>query len=296
MARIGSFDESLRPEGWFDETGVVEGWVDDDLIGATASGATATDFTPATGAATTSTMAGASTAATAFSQADGVATAGTLAGSSIAAADFVSAAGAATASTMVGDAISGGTAADFVAAAGVASSSTMAGSSIAAAGMVPADSVATASSMVGADADAPAPDVSVGGRRRKAKTRIERIKEFDVPLPPEVRTGTVPQDNPATKVEAAPIRPAKPKVSRLAQPPKKATPKPPKLALVSAAPAPVVDPESPKPTALQMLLQHSQTLTTSEIEAAIDALSKMRADRMPKLIRSARLPLIRGQG
>jgi len=40
MARIGSFDESLRPEGWFDETGVVEGWFDDDLIGAAAAAGT----------------------------------------------------------------------------------------------------------------------------------------------------------------------------------------------------------------------------------------------------------------
>ena len=33
MARIGSFDETLRPEAWFDAEAVVEGIFVDDLIG-----------------------------------------------------------------------------------------------------------------------------------------------------------------------------------------------------------------------------------------------------------------------
>lgn len=42
MARIGSFDETLRPEAWFDAEAVVEGVFVDDLIGAAAGGVSGT--------------------------------------------------------------------------------------------------------------------------------------------------------------------------------------------------------------------------------------------------------------
>ena len=110
-------------------------------------GGSSADMTPAAGVATSSTMAGRSTAASAMTAAAGVATSSTMVGKSTAASTMTTAAGAATTSTMTGKAT---TAATMTPAAGAATSSTMVGRSSAASAMTPAAGTSTAGAMAGA--------------------------------------------------------------------------------------------------------------------------------------------------
>lgn len=103
-------------------------------------------FTAAAGAATTSSLAGASTAASAITAAAGAATASTVAGSATAASALASASGVATASTIAGAA---STAAEVTPAAGAATASTVAAASTAAAAITQADGASTAGTLTG---------------------------------------------------------------------------------------------------------------------------------------------------
>jgi len=112
---------------------------------AAAGGGTAA-ITAAAGAATASSLAGASTAASAATSAAGAATASTLAGAATAASALTSAAGSATASSLAGAAVA---ATAVTSAAGAATASTVAASSTASAAITQADGAAAAGTLTG---------------------------------------------------------------------------------------------------------------------------------------------------
>lgn len=152
-----------------------------------AGGGTAT-ITQADGVATTSTLAGTSTAESAITSVAGAATASTLTGSSVAAATITQADGVATTSTLVGEGLAAGTAA-FVAASGAATTSALAGTSTAESAITQATGSATASTLVGSDA---AQVVSYSGgfwwphQRKRTRREIDEERRKLGILPPEV--------------------------------------------------------------------------------------------------------------
>lgn len=108
----------------------------------------------AAGVATTSTLAGSSTARSAITPASGAATASTLTGRSTAQAAITPAAGVATTGTLASD----GSRASIVPASGVATTSTLVGKSTAGASIVPAAGVATGVTLgSGGTVEPPAP-------------------------------------------------------------------------------------------------------------------------------------------
>lgn len=146
---------------------------------------TIVDITPAAGSATTSTLAGKSTASATITAAAGAATTSTLAGRSTAVASITPAAGAATTSALASTAGYGA----IVPAAGVATTATLAGRSTAVASIVPAAGAATAATLLPAGYVPPSADVpSTGGggpgrpswakpRREDRRAQAEREEE-----------------------------------------------------------------------------------------------------------------------
>lgn len=111
-----------------------------------AAGGSDAAISPASGATTASSLAGASTAETTVSAAAGASTASTIAGAATTAGAISAAAGASTASTLAGNATS---AATLTAASGASTASTVAGASTAASAISAAAGVSTASTLTG---------------------------------------------------------------------------------------------------------------------------------------------------
>ena len=157
--------------------------------------------------------------------------------------------------------------------------------------------------------------VSLGGARPKPRMRRQRIQDYDVPLPPEVLTSTIPHDTPPTGIKPAPslsayaLRPA----SKLATRPARV--KAPKAQ--APAPAPVATPESqatpavaivpvvaaaapvsaaakpPRAMALADILS-AQDLTHDELLQAVKLLARELQDGPAlRLVRSHRIALRR---
>lgn len=150
---------------------------------------------------------------------------------------------------------------------------------------------------------------SQGGRRRKPK-RLS-YQEYDVPIPPEVLTSTIPQDTPPTGIEPAPIpsklKPASKLATRPARvkAPKVEAPAPlpsvtPEPQAAPAAVAPVVTAAAPvpavaAPTRPLMLsdILAAESMTNDEILRAMKVLARLHIG--PQLRRDMPKPrLIRG--
>lgn len=130
--------------------------------------------------------------------------------------------------------------------------------------------------------------------RRGRRERLRKLLDYDVPMPVEVITSTIPSDKvvepiAAPKVEAAPVKP-----SRLAKPrPKKPDapapevkankpePKPPAAQVQAPEPAKAV--AAPRPMMLSDILS-AETMTPDEMVAAIKMLARIQLG--PQLIRS----------
>lgn len=141
-------------------------------------------------------------------------------------------------------------------------------------------------------------DQSLGARGKRA--RRGRFQDFDVPMPAEVLTSTVPSDKVVEPIAAPKVKPAPAKPSKLAKPkPKKPdapapevkAKKSPKPAAPVQAPEPVKAATAPRPMMLSDILS-AETMTPEEMIAAIKMLARIQLG--PQLIRSTpRAKLIR---
>lgn len=146
-----------------------------------------------------------------------------------------------------------------------------------------------------------------GGGRSKARLKRLRFQDYDVPLPPEVLTSTIPQDTPPTGIKPTPtlskLGPASKLATRTvkAKAPKVEAPAP--LPAVTpepqavAAPAPVVTAAAPVPAvatpARPLMLSDilaAESMTNDEILRAMKVLARLHIGPQlkrdpPKLIR-----------
>ena len=114
--------------------------------------------------------------------------------------------------------------------------------------------------------------------RKGRRTRLRKLLDFDVPMPAEVITGTVPSDK---VVEPIAQPKAEPSASKLASRPSKGKKaKPAALAVVEAKPAATVE---PRPMMLSDILS-AETMTPEEMVAAIKLIARVQLG--PQLIRS----------
>jgi hypothetical protein len=138
------------------------------------------------------------------------------------------------------------------------------------------------------------PDVTSVGRRRK--TRAQRLQDYDVPMPVEVLTSTIPSDKVVEPIAAPKVEPVQAKASKLAKPkPKKPDAPAPEVKAKAKAPTPkkpaaqVQPPEPPKvvaaprPMMLSDILS-AETMTPEEMIAAVKLLARIQLG--PQLIRS----------
>lgn len=133
--------------------------------------------------------------------------------------------------------------------------------------------------------------------RKGRRTRLRKLLDFDVPMPAEVITGTVPSDK---VVEPIAQPKAEPSASKLASRPSKGKKaKPAALAVVEAKPAATVEPAAqavaqqveappvaavaPRPMMLSDILS-AETMTPEEMVAAIKLIARVQLG--PQLIRS----------
>ena len=147
--------------------------------------------------------------------------------------------------------------------------------------------------VVGGQARGPATE-GLGARGKRA--RRGRFQDFDVPLPAEVVTSTIPSDKVVEPIAAPKVEPVPAKASKLAKPkPKKPDAPAPEVKAKARAPTPkkpaaqVQAPEPPKAVAAPrpMMLSDilsAETMTPEEMIAAVKLLARIQLG--PQLIRS----------